>query len=182
MTERDRSHVILRRCFQITQTETDNQTGHNNMTLSILFYSNRCSILPPQRNRQVRRITTPYTVKCSISPSMAALICRMAFFSSTSVVWELRYARDFKHSRNQKSTGVKSGDLEDRWISKPRLITWSSVKDSYMNVLTSRARWGGAPSCMKVTIVTKKRKILSCSDWVGFPAAYRKRFFIKERA
>ena len=57
LTERGRLHVMLRRCMQ---TETDNQTDHINMTLCILFYSNRCSTFPPpQDNRLVRRVTTP---------------------------------------------------------------------------------------------------------------------------
>ena len=96
MTERGISHVILRHFMQITQTETDNQTDHNNMKLFILFCSNRCSTLsPPQGNRQVTRVTTLITVACMI-PLMAATVIGMAFYSSISVDGKPQYTRDYK--------------------------------------------------------------------------------------
>ena len=81
VSERGHSHDILRRCMQITQTETESETDHFNMTLCISFYSNRFSTLPPpQHNRQVRRIIMSIAEECSKSPSMAVTVNRMAFF------------------------------------------------------------------------------------------------------
>ncbi|GBL82382.1 hypothetical protein AVEN_252534-1 [Araneus ventricosus] len=125
---------------------------------------------------------------------MPPTVRRMVSFSSTRVVGEPRYTRDFKYPHNQKSAGVKSGDREGHLNLQPQLITPFSVKVCNRNVLTSRAKWGGAPSYMKVTtgnmsflqyrhnVVTQKRNLPFCSDCTGFPAGYRTTLFKKERA
>ena len=41
VSEEGRSQIILRRYMQMTQTETDYQIYRNNITLCILFSSNR---------------------------------------------------------------------------------------------------------------------------------------------
>ncbi|GBN75813.1 hypothetical protein AVEN_148829-1 [Araneus ventricosus] len=99
----------------------------------------------------MRRVTTPIAAECSMSSPMPPTVRRMASFSSTKVVGEPLYTRDFKYPHNQKSAGVKSGDREGHLNLQFRLITRCSVKGSNRNVLTSRAKWGGEPSCMKVT-------------------------------
>ncbi|GIY06900.1 uncharacterized protein CDAR_23211 [Caerostris darwini] len=78
----------------------------------------------------------------------------MASFSSTKVVEEPRYTRNFKYIHNQFA-GVKSGDREGHLNLQPQHITLFLVKVSNRNVLTSSVKLDGAPFCMQVKTGTR---------------------------
>ncbi|GBM26489.1 hypothetical protein AVEN_260249-1 [Araneus ventricosus] len=66
-----------------------------------------------------------------MSASMPPTGRRMASFSSTKVVGEPLYTRDFKYPHNKKSLGVKSGDRVGHLNLQRRLITRSIFSESF---------------------------------------------------